>query len=297
MELAIYRIRMEWTWIRWEVKATIARIHEYSGEEREVRQTRRNKFFIMFDHKVAEECLSDVIQSSFGHALTYYHTMDGNMCKEWMNEKRTKKDFLIHKDDDETRILVRLPDGKSEEEVEPLNLMIDETGEFNEVVKKYILNGMSDYPQCFITIMAYNLIWTQNGELKILTLTDYRLGHLLIFHKDHINKWLVKWGSEVVQKCFRRTRDRRKWLCLHGWIGFHIEMFPLETFVGYKHQTHLRSLDNQLSTPISMTTGDCNDVSFWQVKMDTKSLQIVRWVVRLYTTSGGNNPTSTRYSV
>ena len=110
------------------------------------------------------------------------------MCKEWMNEKRTKKDFLIHKDDDETRILVRLPDGKSEEEVEPLNLMIDETGEFNEVVKKYILNGMSDYPQCFITIMAYNLIWTQNGELKILTLTDYRLGHLLIFHKDHINK-------------------------------------------------------------------------------------------------------------
>ena len=44
---------------------------------------------------------------------------------------------------------------KSEEEVEPINLMIDETSDFNE--KKYILNGMRDYPQCFITIMAYNL--------------------------------------------------------------------------------------------------------------------------------------------
>ena len=46
---------------------------------------------------------------------------------------------------------------KSEEEVEPINLMIDETSDFNEVAKKYILNGMRDYPQCFITIMAYNL--------------------------------------------------------------------------------------------------------------------------------------------
>ena len=100
----------------------------------------------MFDHKVAEECLSDVIQSSFGHALTYYHTADGNMNKEWMNEKRTKKGVLIHKDNDERRILVRLPDGKSEEEVKLLNLMIDESDEFNEVAKKYTLNGMSDYP-------------------------------------------------------------------------------------------------------------------------------------------------------
>ena len=123
-------------------------------------EVQRNKVFAMFDLKVAEGHLLDVIQPSLGYILTYYHTIDGNMYKEWMNEKRTKKDFHIHKDDDEGKIWVRLPDGKNEEEVEPLNLMIDVTGEFNEVAKKYILNGMRDYPQCFITIMAYNLIWT-----------------------------------------------------------------------------------------------------------------------------------------
>ena len=137
-------------------------------------EVRRNKFFAMFDLKVAEGFLSDVIQSSLGYVLTYYHTMDENMYKEWMNEKRTKKDFHIYKDDNEKKIWVRFPDGKSEEEVESLNLMIDVTGEFNEVAKKYILNGMRDYPQCFITIMAYNLMWTQDGELKILNLTDDR---------------------------------------------------------------------------------------------------------------------------
>ena len=81
----------------------------------------------MLDCKVAEGRLSDVIQSSLGYTLTYYHTMDGNMYKEWMNEKRTKKDFRIQNDDDnERRIWVYLPDEKNEEEVEPLNLMINE---------------------------------------------------------------------------------------------------------------------------------------------------------------------------
>ena len=102
-----------------------------------------------------------------------------------MNEKRTKKDFPIHKDNN--RIWVYLPDGKSEEEVEPLNLMMDESGKFNEVAKKCILNDMHDYPQCFITIMPYNLMWTHVGKLKILNLTDDRLGHLHINHKDHID--------------------------------------------------------------------------------------------------------------
>ena len=102
------------------------------------REVRRNKFFAMFDRKVAERRLSDVIQSFLGYALTYYNTVDGNMYKEWMNEKRTKKDFRIHKDDDERRIWVLLLDGKNEEEVEPLNLMIDESDEFNEVANKYI---------------------------------------------------------------------------------------------------------------------------------------------------------------
>ena len=51
-------------------------------------------------------------------------------------------------------------------------MMIDESDEFSEVAKKYILNGMCDYPQGFITIMSYNLMWTQDGELEILNLTD-----------------------------------------------------------------------------------------------------------------------------
>ena len=41
----------------------------------------------MFDHKVAEGCLPNVIQSSPGYAFTYYHTLDGNMYNELMNEK------------------------------------------------------------------------------------------------------------------------------------------------------------------------------------------------------------------
>ena len=51
------------------------------------REVRRNEFFAIFDLKVAEGSLLDVILSSFGYSLTYFHTMDGNMYKEWMNEK------------------------------------------------------------------------------------------------------------------------------------------------------------------------------------------------------------------
>ena len=154
------------------------------------REVQRNKFFALFDRKFSEGRLSDVIQSSLGYTLIYSHTLNANMYKECMNEKRTKKDFRIHKDGDERRIWVHLPDGKSEERVELLNLMMDKSGEFNEVTKKHILNGMRDYPQCFITIMAYILMWTQDGELKILNLSYDRLGHLRIIHKDHIDEWV-----------------------------------------------------------------------------------------------------------
>ena len=106
-----------------------------------------------------------------------------------MNEKRTKKDFRL-KNDEDKRLWVRLLDGKNEEEVEPMNLMMDETGEFNEVAKKYIMKGMRDYPQCFITIMAYNFMWTYVKEPHILNLSDDRLRHLRIIHKDRIDEWL-----------------------------------------------------------------------------------------------------------
>ena len=133
------------------------------------RQTRRNKFFTPFNCKVAEGRLSDVIDSSLGYTLMYYHTIDKNMYKEWMNEKRTKKDFRL-KNDGDKRLWVRLPDGKSEEEVEPINSMMNEMDQFNEVAKKYILNGICDYPQCLITIMAYNLMWTHAWECILLLL-------------------------------------------------------------------------------------------------------------------------------
>ena len=62
-----------------------------------------------------------------------------------MNEKLTKKDFRLNNDDDK-RLWVRLLDGKSKEEVEPINSMMNEMDQFNEVATKYILNDMRDYP-------------------------------------------------------------------------------------------------------------------------------------------------------
>ena len=135
---------------------------EFMNTMEKRRQARQNKFFAIFDRKVAEGWLSNVINSSLGYALTYYHTVDKNMYKEWMNEKPTKKDFRL-KNDDGKRVWVRLPDGKSEEEVKPINSMMNEKDEFNEVAKKYILNGLRKYNQCFITIMAYNLMWTHDS--------------------------------------------------------------------------------------------------------------------------------------
>ena len=169
-----------------------------------------------------------MIDSILGYALKYYHTMDRDTYKEWMNEKQTKKDFRIKNDDNP--IWVRFPGRNREEEVEPINLMFDETGEFNEVAKKHILNGMRAYPQCFITIMAYNLMWTQDGEVKILNLTNDQLRRLRIIYKDRIYNWLdeyLKWYRNAVEK----QETERSGFVYRGWISFHIEMFPLRTFV------------------------------------------------------------------
>ena len=84
---------------------------EFMNTMEKRRQARRNKFFALVDRKVAEGRLSDVIDSTLGYVLTYYHTIDGNMYKEWMNEKRTKKDFRL-KNDDDNILWVGLPDGK-----------------------------------------------------------------------------------------------------------------------------------------------------------------------------------------
>ena len=196
---------------------------------------RRKKAFERFDRKVSQGRLSDVIDSSLGYALTYYHTVEGDMYKEWMNEKRTKKDFRLNNDDDK-RLWVRLPDGKSDEEVEPINFVFDESEEFNEIVKKFIMTGMREYNQCFVTIMAYNLMLTHDGDPKILNLTDDRLGHLRIVRRDRIDEWIkdyLKWYRNGVEE----QETEGSGFVYHGWIGFHVEMFPLRTFVGYKHHT------------------------------------------------------------
>ena len=208
---------------------------EFMNTVEKRREARRNKFFALFDRKVAEGRLSDVIDSSLGYALTYYHTVEGDMYKEWVKEKRTEKDFRLNNDDDH-RLWVRLPDGKSDEEVEPINLIFDETDEFNEIVKNFIIKGMREYSQCFITIMAYNLMWTHPGEAKILNLTDDRLGHLRIVRRERIDEWIEdyrKWYRNAVEE----QETEGSGFVYIGWIGFHVEMFPLRTFVGYKHHT------------------------------------------------------------
>ena len=84
--------------------------------------------------------------------------------------------------------------------------------------------------------MAYNLMWIQDGELKILNLIDDRLGHLRIIHKNRIDDWLenyLKWYRNGVEE----QETEGCGFVYRGWIGFHIEMFLLRTFMGYKHLT------------------------------------------------------------
>ena len=103
-------------------------------------------------------------------------------------------------------------------------------------MKKYIIKGMREYSQCFITIMAYNLMWTHPGEAKILNLTDDRLGHLRIVRRDRIDEWIEdyrKWYRNAVEE----QETEGSGFVYIGWIGFHVELFPLRTFVGYKHHT------------------------------------------------------------
>ena len=161
---------LEYEWNRHEFGSKRKQpLPEFINTMKRRKVTQQNNFFAMFDRKVAEGRLTDVIVFSLECVLMYYHTIDRNMYKEWMNETQTKKDFRL-KNDDDKKLWVRLPDGKSEEEVESINLMMNEMDQFNEVAKKYILNGICDYPQCLITIMAYNLMWTHAWECILLLL-------------------------------------------------------------------------------------------------------------------------------
>ena len=95
---------------------------------------------------------------------------------------------------------------------------------------------MREYNQCFVTIMAYNFMWTHAGDPKILNLTDDRLGHLRIVRRDRIDEWIEdyrKWYKNAVEE----QETEGSGFVYAGWIGFHVEMFLLRTFVGYKHHT------------------------------------------------------------
>ena len=84
--------------------------------------------------------------------------------------------------------------------------------------------------------MAYNLMWTHDGEAKIFNLTNDRLGHLRIVRRDRIDEWIeeyLKWYRNAVEE----QETEGSGFVYAGWIGFHIEMFPLRSFVGYKHHT------------------------------------------------------------
>ena len=43
----------------------------------------------------------------------------------------------------------------------------------------------------------------------------------------------LKWYRNAVEE----QETKRRGFVYNGWIGFHVEMFPLRTFVGYKHHT------------------------------------------------------------
>ena len=70
--------------------------------------------------------------------------------------------------------------------------------------------------------------------LNILNLTDDRLSHLRIIHKDSIDDWLndyLKWYRNGVEE----QETEGSGYVYNGLIEFHIDIFPLRTFVGYKH--------------------------------------------------------------
>ena len=74
-------LEYEWTGQEFEMKRKQPLPESMNTMEKR-REARRNKAFARFDRKVAEGRLSDVINSSLGYALTYYHTVDGNIYKE-----------------------------------------------------------------------------------------------------------------------------------------------------------------------------------------------------------------------
>ena len=79
-------------------------------------------------------------------------------------------------------------------------------------------------------------MWTHAGEAKILNHTNDRLGHSHIIRRERNDEWLedyLKWYRNAMEE--QEIEGSGFEYC--NWIGFHVEMFPLRSFVGYKHHT------------------------------------------------------------
>ena len=135
--------------------------------------------------------------------------------------------------------------------MESLNLMIDESGEFNEVVKKCILNGMRDYPQCFITIMAYSLMRTQDGELwySISPMIEW----VTLVSSTTITSMISLMGIWSSTEMGWRNKSREKWLCLQWMDRFPYRGAPT---------SHIRWI--QTSYSFHPKTVSCQSQHRWQ---------------------------------
>ena len=74
--------------------------------------------------------------------------------------------------------------------------------------------------------------------MNFTPLTDDQLGHLRIIHKDRIDEWLEDYLRRY-KNAVEEQETEGSGFVYRGQIGFHVEMFPLRTFVGYKHHTPL----------------------------------------------------------
>ena len=267
---------------------------EFMNTVEKRREDRQNKFFTLFNHKVAEGRLSDVIQSSLGYTLTYNHTMEGNMYKEQMNEKRTRRAFAS------TRTIMK-------EEYGYVFHMRRMKRKWNNWIWWWMIlvSSMKWWSSIFwmasviisiVSSQSWHAIWcwavTMNSRYSFSPMIDEIIFVSFTRITSMISLMGIWSGREMPWKYRRRKKMDMSTMDESNSISrcYHCECSWVT------NTPHLPSLDNQLSIPISMTTGDYNGVSFWQVEVDTRLLQIVRWVMEVCSTSGGNNPTSTRCS-
>ena len=206
-----------------------------TGDKRQEARYMKLSRFALIGNKVGQGRLFDLVDSKLGFSVTFYNTVNRDLLTmREMNENfPIKNDFDFDLDIDNALFLVRFSDRENEEEVIPLNVFTrqEDNAKFRRILKSYILKGMHEYSQCFTTIIAYNLMAFSDGEETTYNLTDDRVGNLRVIHKKHVDNWIdeyLQWYAEAMAEKELEGRGSR----YIGWIGVHIEMFPLRTFIG-----------------------------------------------------------------